>query len=112
MPLSTVHVFHECLPALGLPQLGLCSYSIPAYFQEANGLRQAIIDLVQLRTKHGINCRSKVTVRKATADVYAATIDDKIAMKIGPGDWSPSQSNLANYTRASSGHQFAVWELC
>jgi alpha-amylase len=28
-----------------------------------------------------------VTVRKAAGDVYAATIDDKIAMKIGPGDW-------------------------
>jgi hypothetical protein len=24
-------------------------------------------------------------VRRATADVYAATIDDKLAMKIGPG---------------------------
>lgn len=35
-------------------------------------------------------CRSKVTVRKAATDVYAATIDDKLAMKIGSGDWSPA----------------------
>lgn len=35
---------------------------------------------------------SKVTVRKAHGDVYAATIDDKVAMKIGGGDWSPNSS--------------------
>lgn len=39
--------------------------------------------------------RSKVTIRKASADVYAATIDDKVAMKIGPGDWSPNMVGAA-----------------
>ncbi len=28
-----------------------------------------------------------MTVKKAAADVYAATIDDKVAVKLGPGDW-------------------------
>jgi len=54
---------------------------------------------------------AQVNVRKATAEVYAATIDDKIAMKIGPGSWEPANSNLHGYKKAASGHQFAVWEV-
>ena len=38
---------------------------------------QLIIDLVKLRKSAGLNARSKVAVRKAAGDVYAATIDDK-----------------------------------
>ena len=38
---------------------------------------QLILDVVQVRKAHAIHSRSKVTVRKAAADIYAATIDDK-----------------------------------
>ncbi|KAJ9522786.1 hypothetical protein QJQ45_019818 [Haematococcus lacustris] len=64
------------------------------FYQEKDNLRGLIIKLCELRKRHGLNSRSKVTVRKATADVYAATIDDKIAMKIGSGDWSPKSSGI------------------
>jgi len=40
-----------------------------------------------VRKRNGISCRSKVSVKKAAGDVYAAVIDDKLAVKIGPGDW-------------------------
>jgi hypothetical protein len=33
---------------------------------------------VEVRRRNTIGCRSKVTVRKASGDVYAATIDDKV----------------------------------
>jgi hypothetical protein len=39
---------------------------------------QLILDLIKVRQTTGLNARSKVTVRKAAADVYAATIDDKV----------------------------------
>ncbi len=56
-----------------------------------------------------------MTVRKATADVYAATIDDKVAMKIGSGDWSPNSTGTRLQGRdlklAVSGPNFAVWEV-
>ena len=85
------------------------------YPQEANGLRKTIMELVALRKRHGINCRSKVTVRKAAAEVYAATIDDKVAMKIGPGDWSPNHAGIKlngkDMKLVSSGPGFAVWEV-
>lgn len=67
-----------------------------------------------MRTRNGINCRSKVAVKKAAGDVYAALIDEKIAVKIGPGDWSPNQSSIKvkgkDMKLACSGNGFAVWE--
>ena len=67
-----------------------------------------------MRKKHQLNARSKVTVRKAAGDVYAATIDDKVAMKIGRGDWSPNMARIdvgqKEWTKACTGQNFAVWE--
>jgi len=84
------------------------------FYEEKGGLRKAILDLMALRKRNGINCRSKVVVKKSTADVYAAVIDDKIAMKIGPGDWSPNQSgvrvNGKELKLSCSGYNWAVWE--
>ena len=59
--------------------------------------------------------RSKVVVKKATGDVYAAVIDDKVAIKMGSGDWSPNspatKASGKDMKLASSGFQFAVWEV-
>jgi len=81
---------------------------------EQGGLRKAILELIQVRKKHQLNARSKVTVRKAAGDVYAATIDDKVAMKIGRGDWSPNMARIdvgqKEWTKACTGQNFAVWE--
>ncbi len=56
----------------------------------------------------------QVVVLKAASDVYAATIDSKIAMKVGPGDWSPDIANLQlgqkEWKLAMSGPNTAVWE--
>ena len=57
---------------------------------------------------------TQVVIQKATTDAYAATVDAKIAMKVGPGDWSPQMANLQmgqrDWALACSGHNFAVWE--
>lgn len=54
-------------------------------------------------------------VKKAVNDMYAATIDDKIAVKIGYGDWSPKSAGIKlnghELKLASSGLNFAVWEV-
>lgn len=34
-----------------------------------------------------LSCSPQVAVRKAYNELYAAVIDKKVAMKIGPGDW-------------------------
>ena len=49
-----------------------------------------------------------MTVRKAAGDVYAATIDDKIAMKIGPGDWWVAVGSWDGVTRGLVGGGWQV----
>jgi alpha-amylase len=53
---------------------------------------------------------SQVTVAKAGNDLYAATIEDKLHMKIGPGDWSPNHNNVpGKWKSVCTGRNFAVW---
>ena len=71
--------------------------------------KQVILDLIKLRKSTGVNARSKVSVRKAAGDVYAATVDDKIAVKIGRGDWSPNSAGGKEWRVAVTGQNVAVW---
>lgn len=38
---------------------------------------------------HGAVCRSKVVIKKAVNNVYAAVIDDKLVVKLGRGTGRP-----------------------
>lgn len=47
--------------------------------------------------------------------MYAATIDEKLAMRIGPGAWEPPKASLDGspqaWRLAVSGPGFAVWDI-
>ena len=82
-----------------------------------NHLHKNIEELMQLRKRAGLNCRSKIKISVAQDNLYSAVIDERVAMKMGPGDWSPNhdhtiQSSIPGKTWeiASSGHNYAVWE--
>ena len=36
----------------------------------------------------------QVVVQKATGDVYAALIDNKLCVKVGFGNWSPGEAGV------------------
>uniref|UniRef100_A0A061QGW0 alpha-amylase n=1 Tax=Tetraselmis sp. GSL018 TaxID=582737 RepID=A0A061QGW0_9CHLO len=77
----------------------------------AGGLGDKIRELIKLRKRNKINARSKIVIVKAVGDLYAATIDEKVHMKIGHGDWSPNHANLGGeWNAAVTGKDFAVWE--
>eukprot|EP00798_Chlamydomonas_sp_ICE-L_P005716 gene5716-19000_t len=78
---------------------------------EKDNLKTNVRELLAVRKRNKLSCRSKVAVKKATDSVYAAVIDDKVAMKIGFGDWSPNSAGLGKFKKACSGFQFAVWEV-
>lgn len=65
--------------------------------------------LISLRNKKKINCRSIVKIVKAERDVYAAVIEDKVAMKIGPGYYEPP-SGAQHWSVAVEGRDYKVWE--
>lgn len=81
-------------------------------------LKNSIMALLSIRKRKGINARSRVTIRRAVGDVYAASIDDKVCVKVGNGSWSPNDERIlfdkygeVVWEVASSGPGFAVWEL-
>lgn len=85
------------------------------HYYDSGALGKAIRELIRVRKDCNLSARSKVFVRAARADVYAATIDDRVALKIGPGDWSPNgcpqSKTLGRWNLATSGHNYACWKL-
>lgn len=71
------------------------------------GLHDDIKDLIAIRKDNGINSGSNLDIKAAQWDLYAAEIDGVVAMKIGPGSWSPSGTG---WTLRASGTNYAVWE--
>ncbi|XP_021299560.1 alpha-amylase 3, chloroplastic isoform X1 [Herrania umbratica] len=69
-----------------------------------------IAALISLRNRNKIHCRSMVKIVKVERDVYAAIIDDKVAMKIGPGSYEPL-SGSQRWSSAVEGNGYKVWEL-
>ena len=59
-------------------------------------------------------CALQVQVHKASSDTYAASIDSKIAMKVGWGNWSPNEEGIQlgqkDWLLLTSGPNFAVWQ--
>lgn len=74
------------------------------------GTATVIKGLIEIRRKNGINSSSTLTIEKAVDnDCYAAVITGtkgKIAVKIGPGSWSPS----GNWISVTKGTNYEVWE--
>jgi len=53
----------------------------------------------------GITSTSEVRILTADSSRYGAIIGNKLAMKIGQGDWDPG----SGWTLATSGKNYAVW---
>ncbi|KAM1280137.1 hypothetical protein TB2_020666 [Malus domestica] len=68
-----------------------------------------IAALISLRNRNKLNCRSLVKITKAERDVYAAIIDEKVAIKIGPGHYEPA-SGPQNWNKSLEGGDYKVWE--
>lgn len=73
-----------------------------------SGLYNQIRDLVWIRKRNGLTDESMVSIASATSNRYAAIIDGKVAMKIGPGDWSPPTGQ--GWVLKASGNNYAVWD--
>ncbi|XP_027362029.1 alpha-amylase 3, chloroplastic-like [Abrus precatorius] len=68
-----------------------------------------IATLMTLRKRNKIHCRSTVQITKAERDVYGAIIDEKVAMKIGPGYFEPP-SGSRKWSLAIEGNDYMIWE--
>ena len=82
------------------------------YFYDES-LKKHIQKLVAIRRRFLLNYKSEVAVKKAYNDLYAAVVDKKVAVKVGPGHWDPAEEKgmgVKEWKMLHSGHNFAVWE--
>ena len=77
----------------------------PHYFDWGNDLQSKIKTLISLRKEQGITSTSPVSIQVADSSKYAAIINSSLAVKIGPGDWSPG----SGWILRASGNEWAVW---
>ncbi|XP_076949334.1 alpha-amylase-like [Bidens hawaiensis] len=73
------------------------------------GLKDELTKLSAVRSRNGITAMSQVKILAYEAELYVASIDEKIMVKMGPkmdlGNLIPD-----NFQLATSGEQYAVWE--
>jgi alpha-amylase len=78
------------------------------YFDWGSANQAAIKKMMEIRRRKGIHSSSAVSIQAADTDKYAAIItgrSGKVAMKIGPGAWSPG----AGWVLETSGTHYAIW---
>ena len=86
----------------------------PDIFDSGGVYEMKIRELIQLRKSYGIHSESRIWIARARQnDVYAAYIQGnkgEIAVKIGPGSWSPSGDKWDPVgDLLVSGDDYAVW---
>lgn len=69
------------------------------------GLYEQLKTLVELRKSAGISSTSPVRILAADGSKYAAEVNGRLAVKIGPGSWSPGEG----WSLAAYGKDYAVW---
>eukprot|EP00884_Botryococcus_braunii_P002375 jgi/Botrbrau1/12138/Bobra.0186s0053.1 len=63
--------------------------------------------LIALRRRTGIHCRSQVKIIAAERDVYVAIVDDRLFLKMGPGQYTVEEQK---WKLVEGGNNFAVYE--
>ncbi|MCK5073496.1 MAG: hypothetical protein KAQ98_08735 [Bacteriovoracaceae bacterium] len=71
------------------------------------GLKDKIKNLIKLRKNQNIQSDADLSIVKAESGLYAAYIDGKIAVKLGPNLWTPE--NSGGWKMYDFGINWAVW---
>ncbi|XP_060199892.1 probable alpha-amylase 2 isoform X2 [Lycium barbarum] len=77
------------------------------FYDWDNSTHDQIVKLIDIRRHQGLNSRSSIRILEAQPNLYAATIGEKVSMKIGDGSWCPAGKE---WKLATSGHRYAVWK--
>ena len=76
----------------------------PHYFNW--GIKNEIDTMIKIRKDNALSSTSNLNIVAASSNLYAAIIDDKVAMKLGSDNWTPSGTG---WTLKISGNGFAIW---
>lgn len=78
------------------------------FFDQGQPQKERIIKLIALRKDLGISSRSDLVIQSNTKSVYAAIIDNKLAVKLGTGNWSPGQDWKLLF-QESQRSNYSIW---
>lgn len=70
------------------------------------GLKQKIRQLMALRHRNRLTADSRLAIVVAEDDLYAAYVDDQVAIKLGGRSWRPG----LGWELVTSGESYAVWQ--
>lgn len=77
----------------------------PHYFDW--GIKSQIDAMIKIRKDNLLSSTSSLNIVAASNNLYAAIIDNKVAMKLGSDNWSPSGTG---WTLKLSGTGYAIWD--
>jgi alpha-amylase len=77
----------------------------PHYFDWNDYTGQRIARLIQVRKSAAIQAQSQVKIHEAKHGLYAASIEGRVAVKLGTQSWLPGPG----WRLAVDGERFAVW---
>jgi len=77
----------------------------PHYFDYGADIEAKIRSLIRIRKAAGLHRDSPVSIAAADGGRYAAVLDGKVALKLGPAPWDPGPG----WSVAVDGNDFAVW---
>ncbi len=77
----------------------------PHYFNW--GIKNEIDAMIKIRKDNGLSSTSSLNIVAASNNLYAAIIDEKVAMKLGSDNWSPAGTG---WVLKLSGAGFAIWD--
>jgi alpha-amylase len=76
------------------------------------GLHDQIAELIAVRTRTGVHCRSPVKILQANFEGYVAKVGESLVMKIGHLDWNPSKQNnlTGSWERCIDRDGYQIWQ--
>lgn len=95
---------HPGMPCVFFPHYYGGTYTKENITRTYSSNESAINKLIAVRRANGINAYSSVVISNSSS-FYSATIDNKVIVKIGPGNYNPGNGWILN----TSGTDYAVW---
>ncbi len=95
---------HPGIPCIFFPHYYGGTYKKDGVTVTYTSNETAINKLTAIRKANTINAYSSVVISNSSS-FYSAIIDNKVAVKIGPGSWNPGDGWILN----TSGTDYAVW---
>ncbi|MBI5115340.1 hypothetical protein HZA56_02600 [Candidatus Poribacteria bacterium] len=79
------------------------------FYDKGPVIHDKIKELCRIRREQGITNTSAVWIIRAEQDLYAAEVDNKLIVKIGPKQWEPNDAGIAGCSIRAEYGDYKIW---